>query len=333
MPAVLASPHILELFRTFPQHAPYSYGVAFALSKSSTSSSDQWLWRAAVQREQYRSVFLVRVRRRTRMEVRGHMTTKSRTTFLFRAMPIVFVVLASVLAAQNASAQSTIFNIPSTDVVEKGKLYFEFDLLPQAPKPDAGPSIVIYNPRFIVGLPHDVEVGVNFPIYHLSDSSPSNFAYFQPDLKWKFAKNDDKGLAASAGVVGNIPMNNTDGQLSWAYVYGNFSKKVKSGDYGPRFTIGPYGVIAKQDDPIKVGFVGTRGGVLLGYEQPLSGKISFVADWFSGKNSIGYFTPGISITLPHSSLFNAGYSFGNDSWENSNATKNRYVFVYYGIVF
>ena len=104
MPAVLASPHILELFRTFPQHAPYSYGVAFALSKSSTSSSDQWLWRAAVQREQYRSVFLVRVRRRTRMEVRGHMTTKSRTTFLFRAMPIVFVVLASVLAAQNASA-------------------------------------------------------------------------------------------------------------------------------------------------------------------------------------------------------------------------------------
>ena len=91
--------------------------------------------------------------------------------------------------------------------------------------------------------------------------------------------------------------------------------------------------MAKQDDPVKVGFLGTRGGVLLGYEQPLSGKVSFVADWFSGKNSIGYFTPGISITLPHSGLFNIGYSIGNDSWEDSNATKNRYLFFYYGITF
>jgi len=261
------------------------------------------------------------------------MTTKSGTTFLIRAVPIAFIVFVSVLAARSASAQSTIFNVPSTDTVEKGKYYFEFDFLPQAPRPDAGGGIVIYNPRFIVGLPNDVEVGVNFPIFHISDTNPSNFAYVQPDVKWKFAKNDDKGLAAAVGVVGNIPMNNTDGQLSWAYVYGNFSKKVKSGDYGPRFTIGPYGVIAKQDDPVKVGFVGTRGGVLLGYEQPLSKTISFVADWFSGKNTIGYFTPGISITLPHNGLFNAGYSFGNDSWENSNATKNRYVFLYYGITF
>ena len=250
-------------------------------------------------------------------------------------MPIVFVVFASVLAAQTASAQSTIFNVPSTDVVDKGKYYFEFDFLPQAPRPDGCCGIVIYNPRFIAGLPHDVEVGANVPTSHFSDTNPSNFAYFQPDVKWKFAKNDDKGLAAAVGIVGNIPMNNTDAQLSWAYVYGNFSKKVKSGDYGPRFTFGGFGVIAKTDDPVKVGWTpgAHRGGVLLGYEQPLSKTVSFVADWFSGKNNIGYFTPGISITLPHSGLFNAGYSFGNDSWENSNATKNRYVFLYYGITF
>jgi hypothetical protein len=248
-------------------------------------------------------------------------------------MRTVFALLAFVLVAQSASAQSTIFNIPSTDVVAKGKGYFEFDFLPQAPGPDVGSSIIIYNPRIIAGLAHDVEIGANFPVYHVGSGDPSNFAYFQPDLKWRFFNNDDSGVAASAGIVGNIPMNARDGQLSWAYVYGNISKKVKSGDYGPRFTIGPYGVIAKQDDPVKVGFLGTRGGVLLGYEQPLSKTVSFVADWFSGKNSIGYFTPGISITLPHSGLLNLGYSFGNDSWENSNATKNRYFFAYYGITF
>jgi len=61
---------------------------------------------------------------------------------------------------------------------------------------------------------------------------------------------------------------------------------------------------------------------------PDQGKISFVADWLSGKNGFGYFTPGISITLPHSGLFNAGYSLGNDSYDGN---KNRALFLYYGI--
>jgi len=290
---------------------------------------------SACRADQCWSLFLARAMAARRTEVRGHMKTKSRTTFLLRAVRTGFVVLASVLVAQSAWAQSTIFNIPSTDVVAKGKGYFEFDVLPQAPGPDTGSSIGIYNPRGIVGLPHNTEIGVNIPIYHIPSSvpsAPSNFAYIQPNIKTKFYSNDDNGLAAAAGVVVNIPMNETDSQLAWGYVYGNLSKKVK-GDHGPRFTVGPYGVIAKQDDPVKVGFLGTRGGVLLGYEQPLSGKVSFVADWFSGKNSIGYFTPGVSITLPRSGLLNIGYSFGNDSWENSNATKNRYVFVYYGVTF
>jgi len=58
-----------------------------------------------------------------------------------------------------------------------------------------------------------------------------------------------------------------------------------------------------------------------------------VSDWYSGKNYYGYWTPGVSITLLVNGLFNAGYSIGNDSWANSNATKNRYVFVYYGVTF
>jgi hypothetical protein len=248
-------------------------------------------------------------------------------------VPFAFIALLCVLVAQSARAQSTIFNVPTTDTVEKGKGYFEFDFLPQAPGPDTRASIIIYNPRLVVGLPYDTEVGVNVPVFHNGDFDPSSLAYVQPDLKWKYYKNDDTGVAASVGVVANVPLNSRDSQLAWAYVYGNIRKKVKSGNYGPRFTAGPYGVFAKQDDPLKVGFLGTRGGVLLGYEQPLSGKISLVADWFSGKNSIGYFTPGISITLPHSALFNAGYSIGNDSWEHSNATRNRYVFLYYGVTF
>jgi len=247
------------------------------------------------------------------------------------SVPTVLLLLVFVLVSQTARAQSTIFNIPSTDTVDKSKSYFEFDFLPQAPGPDQGASTQIFNPRVVIGLPKNMEFGVNVPVYHNSDADPTSLGYIQPNLKGKFYKNDDMGVAVTAGVITNFPLNSTDTQLPWALIYGNFSKKV--GKTGPRFTIGPYGVIAKQDDPVKVGFVGTRGGVLLGYEQPIKGPLSFVADWFSGKNSVGYFTPGVSIVLPHSGLLNAGYSIGNDSWENSNATKNRYAFFYYGVTF
>jgi hypothetical protein len=256
----------------------------------------------------------------------------SRVARTLTLVPAVLVALVFNLIAQSAMAQSTIFNIPSTDTVDKGKGYFEIDILPQAPGPDTGARTSIFNPRIVVGLPMNAEVGFNIPVFHNGDGNPTNLAYFQPDLKWKFYKNDDAGVATTAGVVGNIPMNSRAGQASWAYVYGNVSKKV--GKDGPRFTAGPYGVAANADPTSgPVSFLGPRGGVLLGYEQPLSGKVSFVADWFSGKNSLGYFTPGIMITLPHNGQFNAGYSIGNDSWANSNATKNRYVFLYYGVTF
>jgi len=247
------------------------------------------------------------------------------------SVPTVLLLLVFALVSQTARAQSTIFNIPSTDTVDKGKGYVEFDYLPQAPGPDAGASTQIFNPRVVVGLAKNVEFGVNVPIYHNGDTDPTSLSYIQPNLKVKVYKDDDKGVAATGGIISNFPLNRTESQLPFALVYGNVSKKV--GKAGPRFTIGPFGVIAKQDDPNKVTFAGTRGGVLLGYEQPIAGRLSFVVDWFSGKNSVGYFTPGISISLPHSGLFNAGYSIGNDSWADSNATKNRYAFFYYGVTF
>jgi len=222
-----------------------------------------------------------------------------------------------------AFAQSTIFNIPSTDTVDFKKVYAEFDFLPQVPGPDSGSRTYFYNPRVVVGLPGSAEVGVNFPTFHADGTN----GYIEPNVKWKYFKKEDKGLAATAGGILHTALNNRDGQDTWGLVYGNFSKKFK-GDHGARITAGPYGVINK--DPVT--YAGPRGGAVLGYEQPLSSKISFVADWFSGKNYYGYFTPGVMIALPHSQL-NAGYSIGNDSWADSNATKNRYVFLYYGVTF
>src|SRR5262245_5081497 len=252
----------------------------------------------------------------------------------FRVLSGLFVVLMLIVTVQTATAQSTIFNIPTTDTVAKGKGYFEFDFLSQAPGTGTTRTNV-YNPRVIAGVSDKVEVGVNFPTYKTSNTDPGTFAYFQPNLKFKYYNNDDAGVALSAGILWNTPMNQRSGQDSWGLLYTNVSKKVKSGNYGPRFHFGPYGVVGANQDPLSgpISFGGPRAGVILGYEQPVHPKASIVADWFSGKNGLGYFTPGVSITLPGNGLLNVGYSLGNNSWTNSNEAKNRYFFAYYGVTF
>jgi hypothetical protein len=249
------------------------------------------------------------------------------------------VMLLFVLAAQAAMAQSTIFNAPTTDIVAKGKRYFEFDFLPQAPGTTSTRTYV-YSPRLVVGIANNLEAGANLLTAHTARGvfcgTAGTCNYFQPNIKFKYYNSDQIGVALAAGIVWNAPMNQRNVQDSWGYIYANVSKKVKNGNYGPRFTAGPYGVIGANRNPTEgpTSFVSQpRAGVLLGYEQPVHSKASLVADWLSGKNGLGYFTPGVSITLPRSALFNAGYSIGNDSWADNNATKNRYVFLYYGVTF
>src|SRR5262245_57251346 len=113
-----------------------------------------------------------------------------------------------VFAAQSAMAQSTIFNVPTTDVVAKGKAYFEFDYLPQLPKPDAADRLHIINPRLVVGPGANIEIGANVPSNHTAGTTN---VFVQPNIKWKFANNDGKGLAAAAGGILFTPINHRDG--------------------------------------------------------------------------------------------------------------------------
>jgi hypothetical protein len=224
-------------------------------------------------------------------------------------------------------AQSTIFNIPTTDALAPKKGYFEFDYLIQAPGIDDVGRIHVIAPRIVVGVARNLEVGANFTNYRVPGDETTTFSYFQPNVKYRFAANDDTGVAAAAGFIWYTPINHRDGADSYGLVYGNFSKKFVSGSYGPRITAGPYGIVGAEDS-----YVGTKAGAIVGFEQPIHPRISVVADWFSGVSGFGYFTPGVSIVMPRNGLLNIGYSFGNDSYSDP-SNNNRYLFMYYGVTF
>lgn len=219
--------------------------------------------------------------------------------------------------SRTARAQSTLFNIPSTDVVTPKKTYLEFDFISHLEPHDEG-GFQAYVPRAVFGVGKRWEAGVN--VAFLDAEAPDQPVELQPNVKYQFYANEDNGVSAAAGGILYTPIRNRAGVDTFGLVYTVVSKKVK-GSYGPRITGGGYGLVGRANGN------GSEGGAILGYEQPVHKRVNFVADWLSGKNRFGYVTPGFSVTLPRGSALYAGYSIGNVG------RKNNALFVYYGITF
>ena len=229
----------------------------------------------------------------------------------------VFVVVLCLTFVNQVAAQSTLFNIPSTVVVAKKKVYLEFDFISHLEAHEQG-GFQAYIPRVIVGIAKDLEVGAN--VAFLDTMSPAQPVEFQPNVKYQFYNNEDFGVAAAAGGILYTPIANRTATDTFGLLYTTVSKKFK-GDYGPPLTGGGYGLVGRANGN------GSEDGAIVGYEQPLLRRVNFVTDWLSGKNRFGYLTPGISITVTKSSAFYAGYSVGNFG------RKNNALFLYYGITF
>jgi len=226
-------------------------------------------------------------------------------------------VAASTLFDGTARAQSTLFNIPSTDVVAEKHVYLEFDFVSHLERHADG-GFQGYVPRAVYGVGRHLEVGAN--VAFIDAEAPDQPVELQPNVKYQFYSNETNGVSAAAGAVLYAPASHRAGTDTFGLVYAVVSKKVK-GRYGPRVTGGGYGLVGRADGN------GTLGGAVVGYEQPLHKRVSFVGDWLSGRNRFGYVTPGLSFTLPKSSALYAGYSIGNFG------RKNNALFVYYGITF
>jgi hypothetical protein len=216
-----------------------------------------------------------------------------------------------------ASAQSTIAAVPSTDVVADKKVYLEFDFISQyANHHESG--FQSYVPRAVVGVGHSIEVGAN--LVYTDGFGVNQPIEIQPGVKWQFYRNERNGVAAAAGAMLYTPLTHRAGTDTFVMLYAVISKKM-AGKFGPRLTGGGYALVGRNEG------TGARGGVIAAYEQPLVPRVSFVMDWFGGRNRFGYVTPGLSFATTKRSLLYTGYSIGNQG------RRNNALFTYYGITF
>ena len=226
-------------------------------------------------------------------------------------------MLCCLLSNNSVMAQSTLMNVPSTDIVAARKIYLEMDFLTNYAWQRQG-SFQNYIPRVVVGAVRNVEAGVNVSYTHVSgEAQPIEV---QPNIKWQFYNNEGNGTAAAIGCILYAPVTRRAGTNTMGQCYAVTSKKL-IGDYGPRFTGGVYTLIhAREGD-------GTKVGAIVGYEQPLTKKVGLIVDWFSGDNRFGYVSPGLSFTTSSKSALTTGYAIANHG-RGKNA-----LFAYYGIQF
>ena len=236
---------------------------------------------------------------------------------IIRTIAALGATVLLLLPKSAAVAQSTLFNVPSTDVVSKQKVYLEFDFLSHF-KSHADGGFQIYAPRAVFESARALNLASTLqPSIRLRQKQP---VYISPNVKWQFYNNEKAGVAVSAGGLLYMPIAHRAGADTYGFVYSVVSKKVKA-DYGPRLTGGGYALPGLADG------LGAKGGAIVGYEQPLAKKVTFVADWFSGRNAFGYVTPGFHLPCRRAACLNIGYSMGN------HGRGNNALFVYYGITF
>jgi hypothetical protein len=205
---------------------------------------------------------------------------------------VALTALIGSLAAAPAAAQQTLFNVPSADVLEAGKVYIEEDNLWRSGRSED----TFFTLRGVVGLGEQAEAGVNLGGFVASDRSiPTATAA----VKWQPYHSTIWSL--TTGVHGLFFLRGSaDGSPS-AHVYAHAAWTPRD---GTRVTAGGWYATSGFAD------VGVTKGVLAGVEQRIAPSLNFQADWYSGRNGLGYFTPGFALTLGKWVLY-GGWSLKN----------------------
>lgn len=236
--------------------------------------------------------------------------------FCFFSLPRTSAaILISILFLASLSikvhAQQTIFNVPSTDVLDKGKVYFELDI---SWKPNDARAIGHFSsfvPRLVLGTGHRIEVGLNV----VGNIQPGPDATtLVPAFKFKAYDGKENGWAIAVGDHVFIPVSHRSyntGDHLYVIAQKTFATKTRIGFGGGVFT---ENVVAPN---------AARGAGEFTFEQPITRKLNWNADWLTGKHANGYFTTGAAYKLTKKLTGVAAYSIGN-----ANASKGNHFFYF-----
>lgn len=220
-------------------------------------------------------------------------------TLLFTVFALIVFALAFFGNSVRASAQQTIFNVPSTDVLNRGQVYVELDVPFKPNDSDILNRFSSFVPRVVVGVGGRTEVGLNLTGNIQPGADTTTLA---PTVKHKLYDGGGNGFSIVVGDNLFVPVRNRQYDVG-NYVYLNASRTFGR----TRLTAGGY-----HFSPDVVAPNAQRAGGQFGVEHTIDPRFILAADYLTGRHAAGYFTPGV-IFKPHPRVTGyVGYSIGND---------------------
>jgi len=222
------------------------------------------------------------------------------------------LALALPPASREARAQTSLWTVPTAESLPEGKTYLEFDFDAHPTSYEKG-GFQSYGVFLVRGVGKNVEVGAN--VYFLKDGDgETEPVELQSDIKWRF--HDKKGLQAAVGGILFAPVGR-GGSDTVGMLYATATQTVERMN-GAEFTGGGYRLVGQNREG------GSRAGALVGYFQPVTSKLCFLADWNSGRNRFGYGAAGFGLDVSKNGVLYSAYYFGNEG------RANNFFGVYYG---
>jgi hypothetical protein len=203
------------------------------------------------------------------------------------------LLLLVIFPVRGAYAQQTVFDVPSADILDKGKVYFEQDGTVRVVDPYA-----TFTPRVVVGIGHQIEVGVNFD--GLSAPTVGELD-ISPTAKWRIWKARTSGWSFLVGDDLFFPVYQRSYDAG-NYAYAFFAKEWK---HGTRISAGGY------DFTRNVVATGNRAGGQFTIEQTLNKRLTLASEWYTGNSAVGYVNTGAVIKLTQKLTLYTAYQIGN----------------------
>jgi hypothetical protein len=203
------------------------------------------------------------------------------------------VLLLAVFPVCGAYGQQTVFDVPSADVLDKGKVYGELDGTVRAMDP-----LATFTPRVVAGIGHRIEIGMNFD----GLSAPTlDQLEISPTVKWRLWKGKTSGWSFYVGDDLFFPVRQRTYDAG-NYAYASFAKEWKN---GTRIGFGGY------DFTRNVVANANRAGGQFTFEQRVNNRLTLAAEWYTGNTAVGYVNLGAIIKVNSKLTLYTAYQIGN----------------------
>ncbi len=235
--------------------------------------------------------------------------------------PFIRGVLCLCLFSLSCIAQQNFFNVPSSDIVVPKKVFFQEQI--NIAEPGMSSSTTVS-----VGLGKNFEVGANLlgvvylydKGFLINDTLLPYFPYMMLNAQKKFKVNDF--YAFSIGTIGGLTPKGKWGNYTYLNnivdVYKTDTKIVFGLYHASKSYAGEQSRLGKKSDI----------GIQFGIEQNIiKHRLSFIADYVSGKHILGQAVAGFGFYFPKNWVINLGYQFPVGDSQGANAVVVEFTYI------